>query len=49
VFSLLGKGTIFHSSPKEGSLLRLSRVFSATLTGRRMGAEGGGSVLWGEY
>ncbi|KAJ3623391.1 hypothetical protein MTP99_019620 [Tenebrio molitor] len=38
------KGYIFHSPPKGGGLLRLSRAFSATLTGRfgmgtvRMGA-----------
>jgi hypothetical protein len=41
-----GNGTSFHSPPKESGLLRLSRAFSATLTGRfgmgmvRMGAEG---------
>jgi hypothetical protein len=40
------KRYIFHSPPKGGGLLRLSRAFSATLTGRfgmgtvRMGAEG---------
>jgi hypothetical protein len=40
------KGNIFDSPPKGGGLLRLSRAFSATLTGRfgmgtvRMGAEG---------
>jgi lysosomal alpha-mannosidase len=40
------KEYIFHSPPKGGGLLRLSRAFSATLTGRfgmgmvRMGAEG---------
>jgi hypothetical protein len=40
------KWYIFHSLPKGGGLLRLSRAFSATLTGRfemgtvRMGAEG---------
>jgi hypothetical protein len=40
------KGYIFHSPPKGGGLLRLSRAFSATLTGNfgmgavRMGAEG---------
>jgi hypothetical protein len=28
------KGYIFHSPPKGGGLLRLSRAFSATLTGR---------------
>jgi hypothetical protein len=39
-------GYIFHSLPKGGGLLRRSRAFSATLTGRfgmgtvRMGAEG---------